>query len=147
MNKKIFNLTKHVRETIEKNKDFWVVKNDHGFSRFPADCCDATSEILLKYLSENWIDGFNFVYKTITYKNKEHPHVWLENDYYALDITWDQFNEKIKDIPFEKIIFVRKEEYFFNQTEGEYLEYKQRFLESSHWFFDYQSFYNHFLMN
>jgi len=137
----ILSLATFVRKTIEENKDYWIIPNDVWFKNFPWACCDKSSEILLKYLNENWINDFNFVYKVwATYS-----HVWLENESFSLDITADQFNKKFGNKKFNSITYLPKEKYFFNTQEWDYMEYRPWFLEYSPNFYNYKDFYDVFL--
>ena len=74
-------------------------------------------------------------------------HVWLENETHVLDITWDQFNWLWKrkigllwvDRSFDRITYVRKENYFFSANNH---------ISRNHFSIDVASFENrecHFL--
>jgi hypothetical protein len=107
------NLAKHVRETIEINKDY---KKDliMNIAAFPSGCCFKSSWVLWKHLRRNWIGEFNYVEVDWTYRHKPYNHVWLENDTHVLDITGDQFNGWWKGKTFDKVILIPKSEYFFS---------------------------------
>lgn len=147
MNEKIYLLAKHVRDKILENKDYKSVKVwDTGWGHFPNACCDKASEVLLKYLRDNWIEWFYYKRKEWFYLWKDYSHVWLENDKIALDITISQFNWKWSWIVFQEIQLIPKESYFFNKIDWEYYKYDPVFMKKSDVsYYDYILFYDKFI--
>lgn len=122
---KILQLASYVRKIIEENTDFQSDKSCN-LLKFPKKRCEYASWILWKYLHQNWITWFKKIFAEWTYRHKEFMHVWLEDDYYALDITCDQFNGWWKDWTFEKIILVPKDKHYFSRMRNRNLNYHDR---------------------
>ncbi len=142
MYKKIIEIANFVRQTIIDNKNaLWVQKWD-WFTCFPSACCDKTSEVLKRYLIDNGILDFDFIFKEWSINHKDYNHVWLENDTYSLDITASMFDWRWEWAIFDEIILIKKGEYFFNNQDGRYERYKPTFFEKPlKGYFDYEEFY------
>lgn len=74
---------------INKKFMFKDVNNRTEYDCFPNWRCDSTSEILKKFLSEEY--GLEFNYRKSEY-NYWSFHIYLLNDEYLIDITASQFN-------------------------------------------------------
>jgi hypothetical protein len=147
MNEKIYLLAKYVQDTILENKDYKSVKVwNTGWDHFPKSCCDKASEVLLKYLGDNWIEWFCYKRKEWRYLWKDYSHVWLENDNIALDITISQFSGKWDWILFKEIELMPKASYFFNKIKWDYYPYEPVFMKKPEWwYYDYIWFYDRFI--
>ncbi len=145
--KNYLEIAKYIRNKIELNKNELHTSIDKWFENFPIACCDKSSEIILKYLKDNYIYDFNIIHKEWNYLWYYYSHVWLQNYTTVIDITADQFNWKIKWITFDNIIVIKKEDYFFNKIDWHYSKYNSSFIIPSKWYFNYLEFYNLYIKN
>ncbi|MBX9809949.1 hypothetical protein K2X92_06170 [Candidatus Gracilibacteria bacterium] len=142
MKHKISSIATFVRDNIVLHKSEGATVIDYGFRDFPRSCCDKASEILKTYLEDIGCTGFKYVHKRGSYKGKDYSHVWLENEFIAIDITGDQYNGKWKNIHFEPITCEGKGDYFFNKINEESSLYEEYFMIPSPLYFNYLEFYN-----
>ncbi|MCG5791644.1 hypothetical protein [Acinetobacter baumannii] len=75
---------------------------------FPFDCCDITSGLLYRVLSNEGYTEFKLMKGTDA---ENDCHVWIENDRYVIDLTAHQFNNFN-----EPMILINKENYPLNKT-------------------------------
>lgn len=147
MNKqKLLSILTNFFNSIEKNKDFEFsdLWNILEYKNFPNWKCDCTSELLKKFLNEEY--NLEFKYRRTEY-NCWSFHIYLINNDYLIDITASQFNfnksfPEFDWVEFPKIIILEwndKENYFFEQKfNPQTKDYQELFISSN----SYIDFYN-----
>ena len=101
-------LAKQFRNAIELARDNGDFNEDFLFWRFPRGCCGDASELLANFLLENNIRT-SYVcgkYKPAAYENIQ-THAWLiTDDQKIIDITGDQFREKLEFLNYSEPIYI-----------------------------------------
>ncbi|EGO5016467.1 hypothetical protein ACJX4N_002507 [Enterococcus faecalis] len=106
--KDIENLAKKFRVSIEKARDSGAFDDDIIFYKFPKGCCGDTSDLLAQFLLENGIKTYYIwgIYKPKSYENIQ-SHAWLlTDDQTIIDITGDQFREKLEFLNYDNPVYI-----------------------------------------
>lgn len=101
--------------TIENiaNSVFYCLENElknfvsSCHERFPHGCCDISSGLLLRALSDAGFCDFNLIRGT---DSEDLNHVWIEDDKFIIDLTSHQFDQFG-----EPMILISKEVYPLNK--------------------------------
>lgn len=146
----LLSILKKFYKSIENNKSYKFYDEDiwswYDYKDFPNWRCDSTSEILMKFLKEEY--NFEFQYRKCEY-NFGNYHIYIINNNYLIDITASQFNSK-KIFPefnwekFPKITLLEwneKENYFF-ENEVKYISLSNDYEETFIYNKSYIDFYS-----
>ena len=99
-------------------------KNDQMFRCFPRRCCGVASELLARYLLNNFPENsIRVKYKSGTFYEEDQNHAWLEiNGCCVADITINQFENRQPPLYFCEKLYVGPYINYFDLFEINYEE-------------------------
>lgn len=108
MEQKLKKIASNFRTAIEIAKDHGEFKSIVPFSRFPRGCCGDTSDLLAQYLLEHHINSL-YVCGNRYFPDPDEgtqSHAWLVVNGLIIDITGDQFSDRVSYYNYNERVYV-----------------------------------------